>query len=69
MKRYIRPQICVMACSGNDILAGSDPKMAGGVYWPNGTFVEGTDFEYGGDGSDGEEADAKHMDIWDLWDE
>lgn len=69
MKPYIRPQIFTMACYAHHMLAGSDPKMAGGVYRPSGSFVEGTDFGYGGDGGDGEEADAKRIDVWDTWDD
>ncbi len=69
MKQYVKPLTFVVSYCGHHILAGSGPKMAGGVYDSSGNFVDGTDFKYGGEGSSGDEGDAKRFDAWSTWDD
>lgn len=69
MKPYVKPLTLVVSCCGHYILAGSTPKMDGGVYDSNGNLVEGTNFGFGGDGSLGDEGDAKRFDAWSTWDD
>ena len=59
MKReYTIPQIHIIATSiSAELMAGSDPTADGTVKGTSGTTV--ADFGYGGDGSDGDESDAR----------
>lgn len=67
-KIYIEPSVETYEIYAKMPLLGeaSLPKMEGSVVDSEGSYVENTDWGYGGEGQDGDTPDAKMHDEWEL---
>ncbi len=62
-KIYIKPEISTIVCQTTPILGESQlPKVDGSVN-------DGTEFEFGGDGSSTDTPAAKPFDPWNVWED